>query len=54
MHLKLIVFQVKTGKIFFFFFFKFYLFLFKQKSLCDEDIENLKNWGFNFVRLGVM
>lgn len=23
-------------------------------SLNDEDIQNLKNWGFNFVRLGVM
>jgi endoglycosylceramidase len=23
-------------------------------SLNDEDILNLKNWGFNFVRLGVM
>ena len=23
-------------------------------SLNDEDIQNLKKWGFNFVRLGVM
>ena len=25
-----------------------------QKSLTAEDIANLKKWGFNFVRLGVM
>lgn len=25
-----------------------------QNSLSDEDIDNLVNWGFNFVRLGVM
>lgn len=25
-----------------------------QSSLTDEDISNLTNWGFNFVRLGVM
>jgi len=25
-----------------------------QLSLNDEDIENLKSWGMNFVRLGVM
>ena len=25
-----------------------------QNSLNDKDIEYLKNWGFNFVRLGVM
>lgn len=25
-----------------------------QNSLSDEDIIDLKNWGFNFVRLGVM
>mmetsp|Transcript_10312 Transcript_10312/g.10251 ORF Transcript_10312/g.10251 Transcript_10312/m.10251 type:complete len:530 (+) Transcript_10312:35-1624(+) len=25
-----------------------------QMSLCPQDIQNLANWGFNFVRLGVM
>jgi len=25
-----------------------------QNSLNDEDIANLKRWGMNFVRLGVM
>lgn len=25
-----------------------------QTSLSDKDITDLKNWGFNFVRLGVM
>lgn len=25
-----------------------------QMSLCDEDIADLKDWGFNFIRLGVM
>lgn len=25
-----------------------------QYSLNDEDIENMVEWGFNFVRLGVM
>lgn len=25
-----------------------------QSSLTDDDILALKNWGFNFVRLGVM
>ena len=25
-----------------------------QDSLTTEDIENLKKWGMNFVRLGVM
>eukprot|EP00358_Blepharisma_japonicum_P001629 CAMPEP_0202946080 /NCGR_PEP_ID=MMETSP1395-20130829/8365_1 /ASSEMBLY_ACC=CAM_ASM_000871 /TAXON_ID=5961 /ORGANISM="Blepharisma japonicum, Strain Stock R1072" /LENGTH=508 /DNA_ID=CAMNT_0049646453 /DNA_START=69 /DNA_END=1595 /DNA_ORIENTATION=+ len=25
-----------------------------QMSLCAQDIQNLQNWGFNFVRLGVM
>ena len=25
-----------------------------QTSLSDEDITDLKNWGVNFVRLGVM
>lgn len=25
-----------------------------QDSLNDEDIQNLADWGFNFVRLGVM
>ena len=25
-----------------------------QRSLTDEDIQNLKAWGFNLVRLGVM
>lgn len=25
-----------------------------ENSLNDEDIQNLKNWGMNFVRLGVM
>ena len=25
-----------------------------QSSLNDKDIEDLKNWGMNFVRLGVM
>ena len=25
-----------------------------QNSLCEEDIKNLRDWGFNFVRLGVL
>mmetsp|Transcript_23110 Transcript_23110/g.17529 ORF Transcript_23110/g.17529 Transcript_23110/m.17529 type:complete len:96 (+) Transcript_23110:10-297(+) len=25
-----------------------------QESLNDEDIDNLVEWGFNFMRLGVM
>lgn len=25
-----------------------------QTSLADKDIQDLKNWGFNLVRLGVM
>ena len=25
-----------------------------EDSLTDEDISNLKKWGFNFIRLGVM
>jgi endoglycosylceramidase len=25
-----------------------------QESITDEDIQNLYDWGFNFVRLGVM
>jgi len=25
-----------------------------QNSLNDKDIDDLKNWGFNLVRLGVM
>ena len=25
-----------------------------QNSLTDTDIQNLTDWGFNFVRLGVM
>ena len=25
-----------------------------QMSICGEDIQNMKEWGFNFVRLGVM
>lgn len=25
-----------------------------QMSLCDEDIQNMKQWGIHMVRLGVM
>jgi len=25
-----------------------------QSSMTDKDIQDLKDWGFNFVRLGVM